>query len=359
MQQFGNRIGQATGADIVRAADRVERGQRHAGVDDFLTTALHFRVVALHRGEIQFRRTFTAGDRTGGTATQPDQHRRAAQHHDRVAGAQQQLFDLLRIDCTDTASQHDRLVVAAQHVAGRLLRLETAEVAGQRRTSEFVVERGRAKRAFEHDLQRRRHARIERALRFPRLRQPGNPQMRYRKPAQPGLRPAAAPGRALVADFTAGTGAGAGERRDRGRVIMGFHLDRKRRRHRLAAAPDLIQRIAAEASRGETFDHRGVVLVGAERELRRARMGVADHREQAAARILPVQRPAGVEDLVPAMLGIGLREHHQLGIGRITAQCGVAFAQIVDLVGRQRQSELAVGLFQPIQRNAHDAGGLR
>ena len=54
-------------------------------------------------------------------------------------------------------------------------------------------------------------------------------------------------------------------------------------------------------------------------------------------------RPRGVEDLVPAVLGVGLREHHQLDVGRIAAEFGVALAQVVDLVLRQRQAEARVG----------------
>ena len=44
------------------------------------------------------------------------------------------------------------------------------------------------------------------------------------------------------------------------------------------------------------------------------------------------------------MLGVGLREHHQLDIGRITPQCGKALGQIVDLVGGERQAQFGIGL---------------
>jgi hypothetical protein len=40
--------------------------------------------------------------------------------------------------------------------------------------------------------------------------------------------------------------------------------------------------------------------------------------------LVPVDGPAGVEDLVPAMLGIGLREHHQFDVGRVPTERAVA-----------------------------------
>ena len=55
--------------------------QRPAAVDDFLRAALHLRVAALHRGEIQIRAAAAAADRGGGAAAQADQHGRAAEHH--------------------------------------------------------------------------------------------------------------------------------------------------------------------------------------------------------------------------------------------------------------------------------------
>src|SRR5690606_33300126 len=102
----------------------------------------------------------------------------------------------------------------------RLLEFERAEVAGEVRSPELVVERGRAQRAVEHDLQRRRHARVQGARMLPRLRQRRDAQVRDRKPAQPGLWLAAAAGRALVADLAAGAGGRTGEGRDRGGMVV-------------------------------------------------------------------------------------------------------------------------------------------
>ena len=50
------------------------------------------------------------------------------------------------------------------------------------------------------------------------------------------------------------------------------------------------------------------------------------------------------------MLGVRLGEHHQLDIGRIAAQFGIARREVVDLVRRQRQAELRIGRGQRTDR---------
>ena len=52
-RQLRQRVGEAAGADIVNRHNRIVVAERAAVVDDFLTPALHFRVAALHRGEVQ------------------------------------------------------------------------------------------------------------------------------------------------------------------------------------------------------------------------------------------------------------------------------------------------------------------
>ena len=61
---------------------------------------------------------------------------------------------------------------------------------------------------------------------------------------------------------------------------------------------------------------------------------------------LPVDHPVGIEDLVPAMLGVGLREHHQLDVGRVAADAAEIVDQVVDLVVGQRQAQAPVGGLQ-------------
>ena len=352
MQQFGDGIGQAARADVVHEADRIGRAQRDATIDHFLAASFHLGVVALHRGKIECLRALPGGDGRCRAAAEADQHRRTAQHDDRIAGAQRQLAHLLAIHRAQAAGKHDRLVVGTDQARLRGRQFETAEIAGQVGTAKFVVEGGAAERAVHHDLEGGGHARIELARLLPRLRQRRDAQVRHRKTGEADLGLAAPSGRALVADLATGAGAGARERGDRRRMIVRFDLDAER-----AVAQRLVMvfagaGIGAETPAREAFDDRRVVLVGAERELRRLRMRVADHAEQGVRHVLAVDAVARVEYLVPAMFRICLGEHHQFGVGRIAAQRAIAFDQVGQFVFRQGQPEPGVGRSQFTERNA-------
>ena len=348
VQQFRDRVGQTARADVMEPQDRIVLAHRHAAVDDFLATAFHLRVVALHAGEIQILGALARGDRTGRAATQADQHGRATQHDDGVAGRQRLLLHLDAVDRAQAAGQHDRLVVGAgQRLAFR--QFEAAEIAQQVRPAELVVERGTAQRAVQHDVQCLRHARIQRARRLPGLGQRRNAQVRDREAGQAGLGLAAATGGTLVADLAAGAGGGTRERRDRGGMVVGLDLDLECRRQRRLGAVLATGRVRAVARGHVAGDHRGVVAVGAQGVLRGLVVGVADHPEQRMFLFAPVDAPAGIEDLVPAVLGVGLGEHHQFHVRRIAAQFAIAGAQVLDLVVGQGQAQAPVGLFQPGQ----------
>src|SRR3546814_12622576 len=111
----------------------------------------------------------------------------------------------------------------------------------------------------------------------------------FRSPAQPGLGLAAAAGRALVADLAAGAGGRAGERRDRGRMVVGLDLDAERAVARWLGTVRVCLRVGTEAFRRIPLHHRGVVAVRGQRVLRRARSGVLDYLETPRRR--PVALP--------------------------------------------------------------------
>ena len=367
VQQLRDRVGQAAGADIVGAVDRVVGAERDAAVDHFLAAALHLRVVALHAREIERLGAVARRQRTGRAAAEADQHRRTTEDDHRMARLEAELVDLDAVDRAEATGEHDRLVVGAgQHAigAGAFAEFERTEVTDQVRATEFVVERGRADRAVEHDLQRRCHARVERARPLPRLRQRRDAQVGDAETAETSLGLAAAAGRALVADLAAVAGARAGERRDRGRVVVGLDLDAERGRLQRLGGVGLAARLRAETPRRVALDHGGVVAVRRQGVLGRLRVGVLDHLEQRlrlSRRLLfaAVDRPRRVEDLVPAVLGVRLREHHQLDIGRLAAERGVALAQVGDLIDGQGQAEAHVGVFQLIQRDALELAASR
>ena len=133
---------------------------------------------------------------------------------------------------------------------------------------------------------------------------------------RPALGFAPRPGGAFVANLAARSRGRARKRRDRGRVIVRLDL------HEdvdglVDRAVDVVLGIREVALAQRAFDDRGVVAVGGEHALRILLVRVADHREQRFRLALAVDDPVGVEDLVAAVLGVRLREHHELDVGGI------------------------------------------
>src|SRR5690606_19042334 len=265
VDQFREGVGKTTGTDVMDELDRVLFAQLPAAVDDFLATTLHFRVVALHRGEIQVRRAGAGGHGGCRAAAETDQHRRTAEHDQLGTDRNLALLHMILADVAHAAGEHDRLVVAAYLFAARGFDalLEGAEIAGQRRTTEFVVERGTAQRAFDHDVQRGNDALGLAVGLFPGLLEVGDVQVGDGEAGQPRLGLGATAGGAFVADLAARAGGRTGERGDGGRVVVGFHLHQDV--HRLA-----VRRVFAGLGVGVeppglvADDYRGVVLVGRE-----------------------------------------------------------------------------------------------
>ncbi len=219
-----------------------------------------------------------------------------------------------------------------------------AEVAREIRPAELVVEARGADRPIEHDRERRSDAiGLARQRSLPRLAPTRHVEMRDREADEPGFRFRAAAGRAFVADLAARARGRAGKRRDRGRVVVRLDLHHEVHGFR-GVAVDAGLRVRPEPAALGADDDRRVVLVRRQHAARRVRVRIADHREQAFRRGLAVDQPVGVEDLVPAMLGVRLREHRQLGVGRVAAELAVRRFEVLDLVVAQGQPELDVGL---------------
>src|SRR5690606_34358675 len=142
-----------------------------AAVDDFLRTAFHFRIAALHGSEVEVGGIGAGGHRRGGTAAQTDQHARAAELDQQRALAELDLVRVLGADVAETAGDHDGLVIAA-HLAVESL-LQRAEITGQIGTAELVVEGSCAERAFDHDVERGGDAFRLAVLRLPGLFEAG------------------------------------------------------------------------------------------------------------------------------------------------------------------------------------------
>ena len=102
-------------------------------------------------------------------------------------------------------------------------------------------------------------------------------------------------------------------------------------------------RVDKEAAAAGAFEDGGVVLVGGEDAVAVQLVGVLDHLEQRAVAWGAVDFPGGVEDLVAAVLGVGLREHHELDVVGVAAERGEVFNEVVDLVVGEGEAKRAVG----------------
>ena len=355
VDQLREGVGDTAGADVVDEGDRVLVAQLPAAVDDLLATALHFRVFALYRSKVQVSRAGTSRHRRSGAAAQADQHGRATEHDQLGADSDLTLLHVVFTDVAHATGQHDRLVVAAHFFTVRGVDglLEGTEVTGQGRATEFVVERSATQRAFDHDVEG-----VDDALRLavgllPRLFEARDTQVGHGEAGQAGLGLGTTAGRAFVADFAAGAGGGAGERGDGGRVVVGFHLhqDVHRLLHRAVLAGF---RVREETAGNVADDHRGVVLVRRQHTFVVHLVGVLDHAEQALFLSLAVDVPTGVEDLVAAVLGVGLGEHHQFDVVRVALETLEGVDQVVDLVFGQGQAQVDVGLGQGVTATGED-----
>ena len=384
--------------------DRVVRAELPAAVDDLLAAALHLGVLALHGGEIEPLVTAPrcAGGR--GAAAETDEHCRSAEHDEAGARRDGGLPDLVRADVADPARDHDGLVVAvhpcvsavpgaafllaaavpsgplalrgggppsvaaapcgdgvvrlpAASLAARRpgradprdLDLKGAEVSAEGRASELVVERGGADRAVEHDLQRGSDPRGPAVVMLPRLDEAREAQVGDREPGDPCLAAGAPAGRRLVADLAAGAGGGAREGRDGGGMVVGLHLHQDLHPPGHGRVPPGA-RIRNEPARRMSAHHRRVVAVRGQHLPRVTRLRVTDHVEQRTLMLDAVDDPRRVEDLVAAVLGIDLREHHQLRVGRIPAELSEPDPQVIDLPGAQCEPEGGVRRLQGAAR---------
>ena len=218
VHQFRKGVGQAARTHIVDRQDGVAGAQRPALVDDLLRPALDFRVAALHRVKVQRRSVGTGGHGAGGAAAHADAHARPAQLHQQRTGRKGDFLRLPGIDGAQAAGHHDRLVVTALHAGHGLLVF--AEIAQQVGPAKFVVERGAAQRALRHDLQRAGNVLGCTA----RLVAGAVPQFGHAETGEARLGRRTPAGGAFVADFAAGAGGRAGERRDGSGVVVRFHL---------------------------------------------------------------------------------------------------------------------------------------
>ena len=90
------------------------------------------------------------------------------------------------------------------------------------------------------------------------------------------------------------------------------------------------------------FNDRGVIAISRDNPfgcLFRRRL---DHAEQTFVLLLPVNNPARIEYLVPAMLRVRLGEHHEFGVSRVALQARVALDEIIDFAIAKCQAQFSI-----------------
>ena len=85
LHQFGQRVRQPAGADVVDEANRIAVAELPAAIDHFLAPVLHLGVVALDRREIEVGVARAGRHRRGRAAAEADEHRRTAEHDEQRA----------------------------------------------------------------------------------------------------------------------------------------------------------------------------------------------------------------------------------------------------------------------------------
>ena len=142
MNEFRQCIRETPCPDIMDRDDRVLWAQRDTAVNHLLTAPLHFCIAPLHRGKIQCLVAFARANTGGGSAPEPDQHRRPAQDYKLCAGRNRLFLDVTLADISKASGNHDGLVVsvAPRSVTPVCSDLKRAEISGNIRPAELVIE---------------------------------------------------------------------------------------------------------------------------------------------------------------------------------------------------------------------------
>ena len=268
-------------------------------------------------------------------------------------------MNVRQADVAEPARDHDGLVVAAHLGTGRTghFHLKGAEIARQVGAAEFVVEGCASDGPLQHDVERGGDAARFAEVLLPGLHGPGQAQVRDGEAGEPSLGLGPAAHGAFVANLAARSGGRPGVRRDRGRVVV--RLDLHQNADRLAMeGVDVGFRRREEALRLGTLHDGGIVFVRGQHAPRAGLAAAPDHLEERLGLLFAVEDEVGVEDLVTAVLAVGLGEHHQLDIRRVAAQGPETFRQVVDLVGSQRQAQRRIGGFDGSAAFAQQVDGL-
>ena len=119
----------------------------------------------------------------------------------------------------------------------------------------------------------------------------------------------------------------------------------------LHASAFVVTRHVTRQRRTEAFDlmalhDGGVVRIRHHRVLRGGFVRVADHAKQTVRLGLAVDDEVGVENFVSTVFAVGLRKHHQLGIGGVAFEPRESRQQIINFILSQCQAVIGIRLHQ-------------
>ena len=104
--------------------------------------------------------------------------------------------------------------------------------------------------------------------------------------------------------------------------------------------------LGVETAATRSFENSGVVFVGGEDSVRMEFERVSDHLEQGFVGGLAIDFPGRVKDFVSAMFGVGLGEHHEFNVARVSGEGVEVGEQVVDFVFGEGETEFAVCGFE-------------
>ncbi len=302
---------------------------------------LHLRVRALHRVQLDGTRVHPGVHRRHGSAAHPDAVIVPAQQHHLLARFHLSLHRLRPVAETDASRLHDDLVIPVGLPV--LLMLERQHRTANQRLPELVPEIRRPVRRLDENILRRLIQPTARVRLL--LPQPSRLQARvrghiHRRPCQRQRR---LPSRDAVAYLPAATRRRPVERLHRRREIMRLRLQRN---HRVDVPRleeiRLVVRPRRELLHPRSLDERAVILVRRHDPVRMLRRRPFNQFEQRGLLLLPVDDESPVENLMPAMLRIDLREPEHLRIRQLPPQLLLQPLQVSHLLRIQRQPLLLV-----------------
>ena len=358
--ELGTTVRKTARADIMDRENRISLAERRTRINNALAATLHFGVAALNGVEVESFGVSTRHHRARRAAAETDAHGGTTDLNDKRADLNGLLLNLAVADRAHTAREHDRLMVTAQFA--RDFAFVRTEETAKLRTAEFIAERRAADRTFGHDLERRRETSREIGKNtLPRLREAGDAEVGNHKAADTRAGARTRASRSFVADFTADAGRGARIRRNRRRMVVGLDLH-KLIEIVLLKGVGISLRINREYVSLKASDDGRVILIRRKRIFRTLSVGILNHLKKRLLLTLAVDDELGAENLVAAVLGVNLAEHHKLSVGRITPSRREALSEVLHLRLGNRKSELIVRLancFDTLSENIKNSAGLR